>query len=211
VVLTQEHTNRQHLPDRQQEIIMALITRGTHRLPGQAGSTETIQAPAPATGNAVARYSAAAARLSLGWVFLWAFLDKTFGLGFATESKNAWIDGGSPTNGFLANAPTGPFKGIYNDIAGATWADWLFMIGLLGIGVALMAGVAMRIAAATGALLLVLMWTAVLPPENNPFMDDHIVYAIVLVLLAALGAGKTLGLGASWEKLAIVQRFPILK
>jgi thiosulfate dehydrogenase [quinone] large subunit len=188
---------------------MALITRGARRVPAQGTTAEST--PAPATGNAVARYAAAAARLSLGWIFLWAFLDKTFGLGYATESKNAWIDGGSPTNGFLSNAPTGPFKDIYNDIAGAAWADWLFMIGLLGIGVALLAGIAMRIAAAAGALLLVLMWTAVLPPENNPFMDDHIVYALVLVLLAAMGAGRFLGLGAYWESLPIVKRFPILK
>ena len=71
------------------------------------------------------------ARISLGWVFLWAFLDKTFGLGYATEPKDAWIDGGSPTFGFLSFGATGPFKGIYNSIAGDAWADWLFMLGLL--------------------------------------------------------------------------------
>ena len=190
---------------------MALTTRGTHRVPAQGTAPEAAETPTPTAGNAVARYAAAAARLSLGWIFLWAFLDKTFGLGYATESKNAWIDGGSPTTGFLKFAATGPFKSIYNDIAGATWADWLFMIGLAGIGIALVAGITMRIAAATGSLLLILMWSAVLPPENNPFMDDHIIYAIVLVLLAALGAGKTLGLGTTWEKLPIVKRFPILK
>ena len=193
---------------------MALITRGARRVPTQGTSPQTGQdaaTPAPATGNTIARYAAAAARLSLGWIFLWAFIDKTFGLGYATESKNAWIDGGSPTNGFLKFAATGPFKDTYNDIAGATWADWLFMTGLLGIGIALLAGIAMRIATATGALLLILMWSAVLPPENNPFMDDHIVYAILLVLLTALGAGKTLGLGTTWENLPIIQRHPILK
>jgi len=193
---------------------MALITRGARRVPTQGTSPQTGQdaaTPAPATGNTIARYAAAAARLSLGWIFLWAFIDKTFGLGYATESKNAWIDGGSPTNGFLKFAATGPFKDTYNDIAGATWADWLFMTGLLGIGIALLAGIAMRIATATGALLLILMWSAVLPPENNPFMDDHIVYAILLVLLTALGAGKTLGLGTTWENLPIVKRHPILK
>ena len=193
---------------------MALITRGARRVPTQGTSPQTGQdaaTPAPATGNTIARYAAAAARLSLGWIFLWAFIDKTFGLGYATESKNAWIDGGSPTNGFLKFAATGPFKDTYNDIAGATWADWLFMTGLLGIGIALLAGIAMRIATATGALLLILMWSAVLPPENNPFMDDHIVYAILLLLLTALGAGKTLGLGTTWENLPIIQRHPILK
>src|SRR5688572_9064984 len=44
-----------------------------------------------------ARYLLAGVRLALGWVFLWAFLDKAFGLGFATSAARAWIDGGSPT------------------------------------------------------------------------------------------------------------------
>ena len=176
-------------------------TRQAGGVPAQrdAGSDRPVLSP-------VVTYTAAALRLSLGWVFLWAFLDKTFGLGYATESGDAWLEGGSPTEGFLSFAATGPFQDMYNDIAGATWADWLFMIGLLCIGVALMLGVTMRIAAAAGALMLFLMWTAVLPPENNPFMDDHLVYAGLLVLLAALGAGRWVGLGAWWESLPIVRR-----
>ncbi|MGK5550728.1 hypothetical protein ACSNOI_03860 [Actinomadura kijaniata] len=150
-------------------------------------------------------------RLAIGWVFVWAFLDKTFGLGHETPAARAWIDGGSPTKGFLANSPQGPFAGIYHELAGQTWADWLFMVGLAGIGIALMLGVGMRIAAATGALLLVLMWTAVLPPANNPFMDDHLVYAAVLVGLALVAAGDTLGLGRRWSGTVLVRRFPILK
>ncbi|MBA9050098.1 hypothetical protein BJ996_006829 [Streptomyces phaeogriseichromatogenes] len=39
----------------------------------------------------------ASPRILTGFVFLWAFLDKTFGLGYATASGNAWIDGMSPT------------------------------------------------------------------------------------------------------------------
>src|SRR5262245_4453845 len=77
------------------------------------------------------RYIQAGLRLALGWTFLWAFLDKMFGLGHETESKAAWINGGHPTEGFLTFAATGPFQSIYHDIAGTTWADWLFMLGLL--------------------------------------------------------------------------------
>jgi hypothetical protein len=40
---------------------------------------------------------------------------------------------------------------------------------------------------------------------------DHVVYAAVLVLLAALGAGHTLGLGARWESLPVVRRSPWLR
>jgi len=172
-------------------------------------------APAVATAETTAekatRYLFAGLRLALGWTFLWAFLDKMFGLGHETAAKAAWINGGHPTQGFLKFAAAGPFKGIYNDIAGATWADWLFMIGLLGIGLALILGVAMRIAAASGATLLVLMWTAVLPPENNPFMDDHLIYAMVLGILALTAAGRTFGLGRAWERLPFVQRYGFLK
>jgi thiosulfate dehydrogenase [quinone] large subunit len=157
------------------------------------------------------RYVLAGLRLALGWVFLWAFLDKLFGLGRSTPAANAWIDGGSPTQGFLGKAVSGPFEGIYHNIVGAAWADWLFMTGLAGIGIALLAGIGMRIAATAGALLLVLMWTAVLPPENNPFMDDHLIYAGVLIVLALTAAGNTLGLGRRWNHLPIVQRLPWLK
>nr|WP_239093302.1 DoxX family membrane protein [Micromonospora andamanensis] len=158
-----------------------------------------------------ARYLLAGLRLALGWVFLWAFLDKVFGLGFATEAKNAWINGGSPTKGFLSFGAAGPFQGFYNSIAGAAWADWLFMIGLAAIGTALLLGIGVRVAAAAGGLLLVLMWTAVLPPENNPFMDDHLVYAGVLALLAVTNAGDTWGLGRTWARLPIVKRFGWLR
>lgn len=163
------------------------------------------------TDNRAVQLLAGVTRLSLGWVFLWAFLDKTFGLGRATASEDAWLDGGSPTYGFLTFGAAGPFKDLYNDIAGATWADWLFMVGLLGIGVALMAGMFMNIAAWSGTVMLVLMWTAVLPPENNPFMDDHIIYALVLLMLAAMGAGRFLGLGAWWERQEIVEKYPVLR
>ncbi|RFS83531.1 DoxX family membrane protein [Actinomadura spongiicola] len=170
-----------------------------------------VVTPKPLTESPAARHVWAVARFAVGWVFVWAFLDKMFGLGHETPAAKAWIDGGSPTEGFLKNAPEGPFAGFYHDIAGAAWADWLFMIGLGAIGAALILGIGMRIAAATGAALLVMMWTAVLPPENNPFMDDHLIYAILLVGLALVSAGDTLGLGRWWGDTRLVKRLPLLK
>lgn len=164
-----------------------------------------------ATMTTTAAYVWAGLRIALGWVFLWAFLDKTFGLGFATEREAAWLEGGSPTEGFLAFGTKGPFADFYQGMAGAAFADWLFMLGLLGIGIALILGIGMRIAAVTGALLLVLMWTAALWPENNPFMDDHLVYAGLLIGLALTRAEDTLGLGKTWGDLPIVKKHPWLK
>jgi thiosulfate dehydrogenase [quinone] large subunit len=156
------------------------------------------------------RYLLAGSRVALGWIFLWAFIDKAFGLGYATTSANAWINGGSPTKGFLGSAE-GPFSGLCHAIAGVTGVDVLFMAALLAIGVALLLGIAMRLATAGGALLTVMMWTAVLPPANNPFMDEHLIYAAVLIVLALTGAGNTFGLGRRWAAIPLVRRAAWLK
>ncbi|MBR8744423.1 hypothetical protein [Nocardiopsis sp. MG754419] len=165
----------------------------------------------PLIGSPTARYVFAVTRISLGWVFLWAFFDKLLGLGFSTPTEAAWINGGSPTGGFLTHAVSGPFAGTFHTIAGTFWADPLFMAGMAGIGAALILGVGERIAAASGALMMILMWAAVLPLENNPFMDDHIVYALVLVGLALVRSADTLGLGRRWGATAVVRRFPALR
>jgi hypothetical protein len=47
-------------------------------------------------------------RVALGVEFLWAFLDKTFGLGYATPSAKAWIHGGSPTKGSCPGSGPAP-------------------------------------------------------------------------------------------------------
>jgi thiosulfate dehydrogenase [quinone] large subunit len=145
----------------------------------------------------------------MGWVFLWPFLDKTFGLGHGTKSGDAWINGGNPTKGFLSGS-IGPFSSVYHSIAGAGVVNWLFMVGLIAIAVTLLLGIGMRFAAIAGTLMLVLMWSASLPPEDDVFMDNHIIYALLLVGLAIVGAGNTLGLGRRWTETSIVHRFPWL-
>jgi thiosulfate dehydrogenase [quinone] large subunit len=173
-----------------------------------AAESTTISA-AESTTTRATRYVWAITRLCLGWTFLWPFLDKTFGLGHQTTSAHAWINGGSPSFGFLSGA-TGPFAGFYQSIAGAGWVNWLFMIGLLGIAVALLLGIGMRIAAGGGAVLLVLMWSASLPPQDDIFMDNHLIYALVLIGLALVAAGNTFGLGRWWTQTSLVRRFPWL-
>ncbi len=84
-------------------------------------------------------------------------------------------------------------------------------MGRGGAGAPLTPGSGMRGAPAAGAALLVLMWTAVLPPENNLFMDDHIIYALLIVGLALVSAGDTLGLGRWWGGTRLVERLPFLK
>lgn len=164
--------------------------------------------PAPVRGAA---YVWALTRLSLGWIFLWSFLDKAFGLGVATPRAEAWVNGTSPTSGFLASGTRGPLAGVFQPMAGAAWADGLYMLGLLGLGVALILGIGLRIAAVAGVTLLALIWAAQLWPERNPFMDRHVIYALVLVGLALDRAGDTWGLGGWWSSRSMVRRFPFLR
>lgn len=149
-------------------------------------------------------------RLSLGWIFLWAFLDKVFGLGYATEAGSAWLDGVSPTAGYLEFATSGPLAGIFQSLAGNVVVDWLFMFGLLGLGIALILGVALRLAGYAGALLMLLMWLSILPKENNPFMDEHLIYGLILLAMPLADAGQYFGLGKAWAKTSLVKKLPWL-
>ena len=92
----------------------------------------------------------------MGWIFLWAFVDKLLGLGFATAPEKSWLAGGSPTTGFLKFAAKGPFVEIFHAMAGNPIVDWLFMLGLLLIGLALLLGIGVRIAGYSGALYALL-------------------------------------------------------
>ncbi len=150
--------------------------------------------------NRKARVVLALTRIGLGWVFFWSFIDKLFGLGLSTEPDNAWLAGGSPTAGFLSFAVRGPLAGIYKSLAGSPIVDALFMFGLLGLGIALLLGIGMRIASVGGPLLMLLLWSARLPPETNPVVDQHIIYGLVIIALSAVDAGKTLGLGKWWSE-----------
>ncbi len=129
-------------------------------------------------------FSITTLRLLMGFIFLWAFLDKTFGLGIATESSKAWIAGGSPTTGFLANAVQGPFATFFNSLAGVVLVDWLFMLGLLFVGVTLILNRYVKWGAVAGIFMMLLMYASLLFPENNPFVDDHLVYAVLLGYIA---------------------------
>lgn len=133
-----------------------------------------------------------ALRLSMGFIFLWAFLDKTFGLGFATVDEKAWIHGGSPTTGFLSFGVKGPFAEIFHSLAGLAVVDWLFMAGLLFVGLTLIFSKYVKLGCYAGSLMLFLMYLALLFPENNPIIDDHIVYILVLLLIAFKTEQKSL-------------------
>ena len=182
----------------------------THDRPVKGSNAPTVD---PAKGvvtfqeevvrSSIARKFLAALRLVLGFTFLWAFVDKLFGLGYATPEARAWINGGTPAQGFMKHTE-GFAGGFFQNIAGP-WADWLFMAGLLGIGVALIAGAGLKIAAWSAALLLALMYLAEFPlgttgAYTNPLFDSHWIEALGVAVIATTLAGDTWGLGKWWGR-----------
>jgi thiosulfate dehydrogenase (quinone) large subunit len=188
---------------------------------GVAAANPTFLFPHSEPRSRWAVFGVAGLRLAIGFEFLWAFFDKTFGLGYATPAAKAWLNGGSPTTGFLGGANVGPFQGIFRALSGVAVVDWLFMLGLLGVGAALILGVALRPAAIAGATMLLLMWAAVWVPattaagqatgSTNPIVDDHIVGIVGLIVVGALASWGTGFLGRKWAALRIVKSNPALR
>jgi thiosulfate dehydrogenase [quinone] large subunit len=170
-------------------------------------------------------------RLLLGWTFLWAFLDKAFGLGFATGrdsdtgvitffgENQAYFNGGSPTKGVFAYAlNAGPFQGLYESLGNVTmgpegpmaappaWIDAVYMGAMLLIGLGLLTGVMTRLAAVGGIVWMAIFYSATaIWPEHNPFVDDHVIEAVVLVALILANAGRYIGLGRIWQRYSFVE------
>lgn len=177
----------------------------------------------PVIGNGtVSAVATAVLRLGLAWTFLWPFLDKTFGLGYSTSSKAAWIHGGSPTRGFLSHVSTGPLQSFFHSISGNLFIDWLFMLTLLGVGVALALGVVLRFAAVCGSFVLLMMWIAKWPmarfdakgvatASTNPFLNYDLFYILGLFVVAAAATVPLWGLGSWWRAKTNVIAHPFLR
>jgi thiosulfate dehydrogenase [quinone] large subunit len=157
------------------------------------------------------QYAWVGLRFALGWTLFWAFIDKLFGLGYATASSRSWLNGGSPTTGYLQFGTSGPLADFWNGLAGNSAVDALFMFALLSVGAAVLLGIGQKISGIAGAALMLMLWTTNLPPANNPILDDHVVYAILFLAFAIVKPGKWWGLGKWWSGQSIVKKFPILE
>ena len=165
--------------------------------------------------------SAALLRITLGLVYLWAFVAQGLGVGytntdapagtpagqvtygwhFSYDADNGWI-----TSGF-AHSPTAPYVDsthgptawlVQNLPTGVDDFGWMFAIG--GLGIALTFGICSRIAGWGGLLLNLLIWFASFPPSGNPVVDGtHTTYALVIFLLMWLHASNYWGVGRWWR------------
>ena len=46
---------------------------------------------------------------------------------------------------------------------------------------------------------------------NNPFLDEHIIYIIILFGFIVVNAGDFLGIGVWWSNLAMIDKHKILR
>ena len=148
-----------------------------------------------------ARRALAASRIVVGAYLLWAFFDKLLGLGYVVPPEGAWIRGGTPAQGFI-NHIEGPFAGVFSVFANPV-GDALFMAALLGIGVAMVLGIGLRVAAVSGTALMTMLYLAEFPLTNggtNPIIDDHWLFAAIMITSALTLAGDTWGLGRAWAR-----------
>lgn len=154
----------------------------------------------------------AIARIVIGFFFMWPFLDKLFGLGYATPSGQGWLAGNSPAQGFIGRIDNfmAPILSMFNN----SFGDIFFMFALFGIGIAFILGAGLRIAGIGGSILVLLMWLSQLPfaatamvdgqmvrGATNPIIDDHWLEALILLICAFTYAGDTWGVGKLWARM----------
>jgi thiosulfate dehydrogenase [quinone] large subunit len=85
------------------------------------------------------------------------------------------------------------------------------MVGFAGLGIALILGIGMKIAAVGGPLLLAMLYASNLPLRSNPFVDLHVIYALTIIALAVTRVGDRYGLGRWWARTALVRALPLLR
>jgi thiosulfate dehydrogenase [quinone] large subunit len=131
-------------------------------------------------------------RISIGWLFFYAGITKIINPAWSAE-------------GLLKNATL--FRGFYLWLARPEvlpTVNFLNEWGLLLLGVSLILGFLVRPSAILGAALMTLYYLAQLDfPYPNPhsyIVDEHIIYALLLLYFAAIRAGKTFGLDGYFRR-----------
>lgn len=125
-------------------------------------------------------------RVSMGWIFFYAGITKVMDPNWSAAFYLKDAQTFSSFFEFLLRPDILPIVNLLN-----AW-------GLTLIGVSLILGVFVRVSAPLGALMMILYY---LPEFNFPYagkhsmiIDDHIVYAFLLIFLMMSDAGKKFGL-----------------
>ena len=142
-------------------------------------------------------------RVSLGWMFFYAGITKVMNPEWSAA-------------GYMKGAKT--FAGFYQFLTQPGMLPVINFInewGLLLLGVSLIFGVFVRLSSVLGAVLMLLYYFPILdfpyPNAHSFIVDEHIIYALALALLAAWRAGRTYGLENWCANLPVCSKFPKLR
>ncbi|MEK7599391.1 MAG: DoxX family protein [Patescibacteria group bacterium] len=142
-------------------------------------------------------------RISLGWLMFYAGITKILNPEWSAA-------------GYLKGAKT--FVGFYQWLASPGILPIINFVnewGLTILGVSLILGIGVRLSSILGAALMLLYYFPVLDfPYPNPhsyLVDEHIIYALALLLFASLRAGRIWGLENWCSNLPICSKFPRLR
>lgn len=155
---------------------------------------------------------AAVGRIAIGIIYLWAGLEKlSVGDGkggpwsaagflkFGTNGTLGWpFVSGTPADGTVFN----PTHDLWVGLAGGGMMpliDSLVVVGEVGIGIALILGIATRFASAMGTLMMIFFFLAAWDYAFG-IVNQHLTYAVVTLGLGVIGAGNYYGLDATLAK-----------
>jgi len=142
-------------------------------------------------------------RVSLGWMFFYAGITKILN---PEWSAVGYLKGAKTFAGFYQFLTQPGILPITNFVN-----EW----GLTLLGISLILGVFVRLSSILGAALMLLYYLPILdfpyPNAHSFIIDEHIIYALALILLAAWRAGRTYGLENWCANLPVCSKFPKLR
>lgn len=145
--------------------------------------------------------AAVALRIALGWLMFFAGFEKV-------------IDPSWTASSFLQHAATFPqFYAWFALPMNSWWVDPLNAWGIMLVGVALIVGVALRPAALAGAMLMILYYfphNAFPHVDHGYIVEEHIIYALVFIVLMFLPQARAFSLAPMIQK-TFIGRIPGVK
>lgn len=138
----------------------------------------------------------------MGWLFFYAGATKI-------------LDPSWSAAGYLQGAKT--FPDFYHWLANPALLPLVNFVnewGLTLIGAALILGIFTRLAGIFGAIIMILYYLPLgfpYPNSHSLIVDEHIIYALALLLLGALEAGRVFGLEKWCAGLPICSKFPKIR
>lgn len=160
-------------------------------------------------------------RVVLGFGFFYAGLEKLLNLAGDDEPWSAFGFLKFATGGTIPNM-TGltdpmihnPTQGLWTSMAANPTVlgvvDFLVVFGEVAIGIALILGIATRLAGSLGAVMMFLFWIAAWDFQYG-IVNQQFVYMVLSAFLAYASAGRIVGLDRLLEKSKFARRTPAFR